>query len=139
MKTVPPPPPAKTRTPAEASNIIDGDAATSWNAQSGTPIVIDLGSLQKIKEFELTRVESTASLGTSPDILIELSTDNTNYKKSQVSTVMNVSGGESCSSVSASKTRMFCAMTPAKNIRYVRITIATGKAFDLTEFKTIAE
>ena len=129
-------PVAMTISPASAQAIIDGDDSTSWTANNDEKIVIDLGSVQKIKQFELNRVAASATSGSNPDILIELSINGTSYEKSNVSVVF---GGKSCFKALTNATTMLCEMVPSQDIRYVRISIAQDKSFDLTEFKVLSE
>ena len=95
-----------------------------------------LGRKKTIKSFTLSRVSASASLGTSPDILIELSDDGTTYENSQVSVIV---GGVSCTSMTSNATTMTCEMSGGRDVSHIRITSNNGKSFKFTELEAIAE
>lgn len=72
---------------SDAKNLIDGNNNTSWTSASGQKIVVDFGSIEKIKSIKLTRQAASAAIGSNPDILIELSTNGSNYTASNLSVV----------------------------------------------------
>lgn len=125
-----------TITPAEAVTLIDESSeSTSWTATHDQPIIIDFGSIKNVESFELKRAPASATVGTNPDIKIELSTNGSSYT---VSNVSSLSGGAPCSTMKANPTSMFCEMTPATKVRYVRITIAEDKSYNLTIFTALS-
>lgn len=120
--------------PGTASNLIDGNAATTWISDPDEPIVVTFGAVENIKKIKLTRVAASATLGTNPDILIELSADGVAYTKSNVSVI---SGGIACTSQTTNNQVMECNMAE-RPTRYVRITTQNGLSFELAEFEAIA-
>lgn len=117
-----------------AGNLIDGNTGTSWTSDSEEAIVVRFSSTASIRSITLTRLAAAASLGTDPDILVELSTDGDNYSRSNMSVI---SGGIPCTALTSSTTTMSCTMS-GYDARYVRITTADGKAFSFTELEVIA-
>lgn len=92
------------------------------------------GRVEKLKSFELRRVSAQATLGTNPDILIELSQDNLTYEKSNASVVI---GGVACSNTGSNATSMSCEFDGTYSAKYVRITSLNGKSFEFTEFEAV--
>lgn len=120
--------------PGTAANLIDGNSLTAWVSNPGDPIVITFGAVENIRNIKLTRQPSPATLGTVPDILIELSSNGVDYTASNVSVI---TGGVACTSLTANNEVMECNMAE-RPTRYVRITSQNGKAYDFLEFEAIA-
>lgn len=117
-----------------AVNLIDGNSLTAWVSNSDDPIVITFGVVENIRKLKLTRLPSPATLGTDPDILIELSSNGVDYTASNVSVI---TGGIACTSQTANAEVMECNMAE-RPTRYVRITSQNGRAYDFLEFEAIA-
>lgn len=117
-----------------AGNLIDGNTATSWTSDSGQSITVSFSSTASVRSITLRRVNSSASLETNPDILVELSANGINYSSSGVS---GPSGNIPCTALTSSTTIMSCTMS-GYDARYVRITTADSKAFSFTELEVIA-
>lgn len=117
-----------------AGNLIDGNTATSWISDPDSPIRVDFAGPRNISSFTLSRIASSATLGSNSDILIELSADGTSFSRSNVT----MGGGIPCYSSTFNSTTIKCTMTPAQSVRAVRITTRNGKSFELTEFEAIA-
>ena len=122
-----------TITPTTASNLIDGDVPTSWTSND-SPVVISFGAVKKIGSIKLTRINSSATLGTSPDILVELSDNGTTYTKSKMSLMFS---GADCYSTTSNATSMSCTMKPARNISHIRISTPNSKFYDFLELEAI--
>lgn len=118
---------------ANTVNLIDGDTATTWTSNPGDPVVITFEGLESINKIEVNRVSSSASAGTNPDILIELSTDNTTYKTSDATKFGT--GDIPCSSSSLTATTISCTLSEQYTAKYMRITSQNGKAFEFQEVK----
>ncbi|WP_286719097.1 discoidin domain-containing protein [Thalassolituus sp. UBA2009] len=119
---------------SDAKNLIDGNNNTSWTSASGQKIVVDFGSVEKIKSIKLTRQAASAAIGSSPDILIELSANGSSYTASNLSVF---SGGIACTSQTVTTTTMSCTMAE-RDTRYIRITSQNGKAYDFIELEALA-
>lgn len=119
---------------ATAANLIDGNPGTSWISDPDSPIIITFSAVENIRKFKLTRTAAAASLGSNPDILIELSANGVDYAASNVSVI---TGGIACSSMTANVQVMECSMSELAT-RYVRITTLNGKSYELGEFEAIA-
>ena len=119
---------------SDAKNLIDGNSNTSWTSASGQKIVVDFGSVEKIKSIKLTRQATSAAIGSNPDILIELSANGSSYTASNLSVF---SGGIACTSQTITTTTMSCTMAE-RDTRYIRITSQNGKAYDFIELEALA-
>lgn len=119
---------------SDANNLIDDNNNTYWTSASGQKIVVDFGSVEKIKSIKLTRQAASAAIGSNPDILIELSTNGSNYTASNLSVV---TGGIACTNLTTSITTMSCTMAE-HDTRYIRITSQNGKAYDFIELEALA-
>ncbi len=119
---------------SDAKKLIDGNSNTSWTSASGQKIVVDFGSVEKIKSIKLTRQAASAAIGSSPDILIELSANGSSYTASNLSVF---SGGITCTSQTVTTTTMSCTMAE-RDTRYIRITSQNGKAYDFIELEALA-
>ncbi|MCA6059855.1 discoidin domain-containing protein [Thalassolituus sp. ST750PaO-4] len=119
---------------SNANNLIDGNINTSWTSASGQKIVVDFGSVEKIKSIKLIRQAGAVITGSNPDILIELSANGSSYTASNLSVV---TGGIPCTSRSMNETTMSCTMAE-RDTRYIRITSQNGNAHDFFELEALA-
>lgn len=116
--------------PAEAEIIINTDGANSYTVHSGEKIVVTFNRVYEINSFNLTRVNSSVTTGSKPDITIELSADNVTWKM--------FSAFNGCLSFKQGKTDLGCGISPFP-ARYARIGVHNDKAFELIGFEAIAE
>ncbi|WP_146171207.1 hypothetical protein [Saccharospirillum sp. MSK14-1] len=126
--------------PDDANNLVDEDTATSLVSAPGTPIIVDLGQVETIKSFTLSRVSSSANFGTlsatTPEILVELSSDGIAYEASNISVIV---GDVDCINSTRGQTTMKCEMANGYDVSHIRITTRNGKSYQFTELEAIAE
>ena len=123
--------------PEDAVKLIDEDGTTYWQSDVDKPIVVKLSQVERVKSFTLSRInEGSATVGTNPDILVELSSDGSTYEQSGVSVII---GGVPCSSNTLNATTMKCDMADGYDLKSIRVTSKNGKAFKFTELEAIAE
>lgn len=123
----------------EAGNLIDGDNTTIYGSQEDTPIVVEFEQVESVIEITLSRVNSPATLGSDPDILVELSSDGTNWTTSNISAAIGNGSGVACPNWSFNKTTMKCGMPNGHNVSHIRITSRNSNAFEFTQLEAIAK
>lgn len=116
---------------ATAKNLIDGDVATTWISDDGSTITVDFGTTRSITKIVLRKVDSSVTLGSNPDILVELSENGSTWTASNMSVY---SGGIPCTSINSGRTVSTCEMA-ARNARAIRVTTQNGKSFELQELE----
>lgn len=118
-----------------ATNIIDEKEDTTWISTPDTPIVIEFDSAENIKKISIKQAESSVSVGTNPDVLVELSTDGKTYKTSSITVI---SGGDiPCNTTTINPTLLECSMDEYE-AKYLKITTKNGKSFEFQEVEVIA-
>ena len=116
---------------SSAGNAIDGNEGTAWSSIDGSTLVVDFGGSKKVTSITIKKSDGLSiSSGSNPDVLVELSSDNTTYYTSNITKIFG--GDISCTSTSLSSSRLYCAMS-AYSARYIKITTQNGKAFDFSE------
>ncbi len=117
-----------------AVNFIDEDATTTWISDPDSSIVVDFGSVEKVKKITITKVNSATSAGSNPDVLVELSIDGNDYQSSNITTF---SGGIECSSTVIGGESLVCEMDEY-DAQFIRVTSKNGKSFEFKEIEVIA-
>lgn len=120
---------------ATAANLIDQNADTTWISDDGTSITVDFGGVKAINKITLSKVAASTTLGSNPDILVELSTDNATYERSGITSPF-VSGAIACTNQNSGAEQHTCEM-PTHNARFIRITSQNGKSFEFKELEVI--
>lgn len=114
-----------------ARQLIDGDIATSWISDDGSTITVQFGITRSITRITLRKVDSSVTVGTHPDILVELSENGSTWTASDMSVY---SGGIPCTRISSGRTVITCDMA-ARNARAIRVTSQNGKSFEFQELE----
>jgi len=127
----------------EAGHLIDEDLTTYWHSDPDEPIVVEFEQMESVIEFTLSRIEAGAGVNNNvADILIELSSDGTNYTPSIASFSGISIGGTAtiaCGSPRTNSTTMKCEMPDGHDVSHIRITSQNSKAYQFTQLEAIAK
>lgn len=117
------------------TNAIDEDEATTWVSDPDKPLIIEFSSAENVKKISIKKVAASVTAGTTPDVLVELSTDGKTYKTSNMTLI--VGGDIPCNSTTINATLLECSMDEYE-AKYLRITTQNGKSFEFQEVEVIA-
>lgn len=118
---------------ATAHQLIDGDIATSWISDDGSTITVQFGITRSITKIVLRKVAASTTVGSHPDILVELSENGSTWTASNMSVI---NGGIHCDSYTNGGEVSSCTMA-ARNARAIRVTSQNGKSFEFQELEVI--
>lgn len=117
-----------------AKNLIDEDEDTTWISDPEEPILVEFDSIKTVTTITIKKVDSIASIGSNPDILVELSKDGIIFQPSAVSNIL--SPVNKCTHFTSNSEQLFCKMIPLE-LRFIRITSQNGMSYEFKELEVI--